>query len=103
MKQLKDGSIKFVGKKNKVYIFEGKNFKKHYSKHPSIRNEWFLKKVEKTLNAPDVKATDKKKPNTIFYKVIRVFRPGRSVQAIKVVTFWDERKKGEGLLQLFHS
>ena len=66
-----DGSLKFTGKDEKVFIFERKNYDEHCIKHPSLKLEYYLEDMQRVLATPHCITEGPQKGRNTYYGVLR--------------------------------
>ena len=64
------GSLKFIGKSKKIFIFEKDNYDEHCLKHSALKLEYYLQDVEKTLQDPDCIASGPQRNKETYYRVL---------------------------------
>src|SRR5438105_2325626 len=72
MEKQKNGSLCFRAEKD-VFIFEKSNYDNHCQKHENLKNDLFLKEIEKTLLYPDTITVQPKNNKNIhiYYGILK--------------------------------
>jgi len=91
-----NGSLCFHRKGKPIFIFIKNNYDSHCSKHPLLKEGWFLDEVEKTLFFPDVRTEGLSEKIEIYYKVRKSHNIKYNiwVNVIKIPVIVHKNKKG---------
>jgi len=92
-----NGSLRFCKEGKPIFIFHKKSYDFHCSKHPLLKEEWFLNEVEKTLFYPDVITQGLLKKIRIYYRVIKSHNAKYNiwVNTARIPVVFRHNKKGE--------
>jgi len=92
-----DGSFRFHEEGKPIFIFNKKNYDSHCSKHPLLKEDWFLNEVEKTMLYPDVITQGLLKKIRIYYRVRKSHNAKYNiwVNIVRVPVVFHHNKEGK--------